>query len=134
MFKNILFFIVLTIGINANSTSLSPLAKSALMAKLTKIQNISLDNFSNVGDLLYEVSSHLNVQWDTDLIREAGRVLNLSMRFNSKSYVFTTEPFYLILASTKKDQFLQATLPHLDEKNQETFKTDVKLLFQGPIP
>ena len=97
--------------------------KPVVIAELGSIQKVSANNVADATDLLYDASAHLHHSWNESLLAEVGRVLNLSMRFDlSGDTMGIVAPFHLFLLSTKKDQFIEAMLPYLDERNREFFK------------
>ena len=127
MFKNTIFFLFSLLIFSASSGT-PPLAqpRQTVMTNLRSIQKISANNVADATDLLYDASAHLHHNWDTTLLAEMGRILNLSMNFNFTDPKGFASPFHLFLLSTKKDQFIEAILPYLDEGNRERFKRCVR--------
>ncbi len=127
MLKKIAFFLFLSMLFPV-SAGTPPLAQSkqVVMVKLRSIQKISANNLADSTDLLYDASAHLHHSWDEKLLAEMGRVLNLSMLFDFKDPKGFASPFHLFLLSTKKDQFIEAILPYLDEANRKKFKRCVR--------
>ncbi len=119
-------FIILIFIFCFHASALKIETKDSL-SLLREVQSVTTKNARRVNGLLYDACESLKTQWNVVLIREVGRAINLSMRYNHQNYIATTEPFYPILKGHRKNEFVDIVLETLDEKHKAIFKEDVLL-------
>ena len=99
-----------------------------VLSSLKAVRNISEANINEVTDLLFASSDEVKKRWDEKLVREVGRVVDLSMNYDSRSYITISEPFEVILTGRRRKEFVNIIMDTLSEVNKPTFRRCVETL------
>ena len=102
-------------------------AQGDAATNLRAVQSVSKSNIKDVTRLLYTTAVEVDRNWDEDLIRELGRVIDLSMNYDSSIYTIT-DPLDIVLLSDRRAEFVALITAQLNEVNKPEFKRLVETL------
>ena len=98
------------------------------LSSLKAVRHVSEANIDEVTDLLFSSADEIKRRWDEELVREAGRVVDMSMNYDSRSYITISEPFEVVLLGGRKREFVDIIMDTLSEVNRPTFRRCVETL------
>ena len=101
---------------------------SRVMDALGDVGKVDWDNMARVTELLYRASESLHARWEPALVREAARVVGLSMDHFDKTHESIVSPFHLQLLGPRRKEFLDLVLPVLGGTRREAFLGFVRAL------
>ena len=101
---------------------------AGVLAGLKAVRRVSAANKGAVTGLLYDASESLRARWDPALVREAARVVDLSMGHDRRDFELVASPFRPQLLGPRRGEFLDLLLPVLDGVHREAFLRFVRVL------